>query len=81
MLEHVNQKRQHSNFSIKLKVSFFLNITFISSCLESEINWVTFMKIKYIVSKAWVIMYFNVELKVGYEIKSLVMKVKYLFVI
>lgn len=52
MLEHVNQKRQHSNFSIKLKVSFFLNITFISSCLESEINWVTSMKIKYIVSKA-----------------------------
>lgn len=33
------------------------------------------------VSKAWVIMYFNVELKVGYEIKSLFMMVKYLFVI
>lgn len=39
------------------------------------------MKIKDIVSKVWVIMYFNVELKMVYEIKSLAMKVKYLFVI
>lgn len=50
MLEHVNQKRPHSNFFIKLKSQFFLIITFISSCLESEINWVTFMKIKDIVN-------------------------------